>query len=145
MKEPIRPNVGGAERFTFRSEQQPTQRALVVVPVTAITATTAGTAQVLLTVNAGEFFQIGGIAVCNTNASTAYEYSLHIVPSGGSAGTGNLLQNGNSIPAKATEYIGRADGILADAGSTIEVWASAASELNITLWGHRITGGEAFG
>lgn len=122
-------------------ELRPPLREIVVLPVTPITATSAASAQVLLTIPDGRFFQITSFKVCNTNTS-AQTFTMYIVPSGGSAGTGNTIYSAESIPANDTLTPSAPNTIMVDGGSTIEVIADAANHIKITLFGVQISGGD---
>lgn len=116
-------------------------RELITRPVTAITATSAGAAQTILDIPDEKDFQFGDFNVCNAT-NTAATFSMHIVPSGGSAGNGNLIYNAESVPGNDTLTPSKRYSRIAPAGSTIQVHSGTANALNIQLWGVLISGGD---
>lgn len=122
-------------------EPQAAVRSLVARPVTAVTATGAGSAQVLLTIPSDQLFQFGGVIASNHTGS-AVAFSLHVVPSGGSAGSGNIVSPAKSIAANDAVEILQNKSLIAPAGSTIEVHAGSTPAINLTLWGVLISSGD---
>ena len=105
----------------------------VPIPHLVITATTSGTAQTLYTVPNSAFL-VKRLAVVNNNA-LATPLTLHSVPSGGSAGTGNLELSAYSIAANdAVDLTDLIQGFYPE-GTTLEVFAGTGSRLLIHGWG----------
>jgi len=133
--------MAGVSRRITETEVREPLRELITRPVTLITATTAGGAQVLLTVPDDKDFQVGWVGFCNVTASAATA-SLHIVPSGGSAGNGNLVIGAESVAGNNRLTLGERFAWLAPAGSTIEVHSGTTNALTVQLWGVLISGGD---
>lgn len=129
-------------RQRFEEESGRPLRQLVVLPVTEITATSAGASQALLTVPAGQFFEVGNMVLTNQTA-LAVMFSMWAVPDGGSAGDANSVYHGVPVGANATTTIdqGVRPAFMFQPGTTLRVAASTASDLNVTLWGHLVGGG----
>ena len=107
--------------------QQITPVKLAQAAVTAATTT-------IYTVPALTRAMVKDIDLCNTTAG-ALTVNVHLVPSGGAAGTGNALFYGVSIAANTTlQWTGVQ---IMNAGDTIQVQGSA---LGITA---SVSGGEA--
>lgn len=123
----------GRERTEF--EPLPIQRELAALPVTALTTS----AQTILTVPAGRFFQIGCMHLINTTGS-AVTVDVHRVPSGGSLAAGNEIIPSESIFAKSVSSTERFCRMLGP-GETLQALASA-SGVNMELWGVFIDGGD---
>lgn len=123
--------------FTRQEIERPqVQRELLALPVTALT--TSGVT--LFTVPDAQSFQIHSLIVSNHTGSAA-TFDLHIVPSGGSAGTTNQVYSTKSVAAnsefEATRWV-----MVAPAGSTIELIASANTTLNALMSGMAIFSGD---
>ena len=129
----------GVTRFSQENEPVRPQSVRVVIPVTPITATSAGSAQVLLTVPDDRIFEIDAFKVCNATGIAA-TFTMHIVPSGGAAGAGNTIYPAKSIPPNDTVTLAERKTIDVNVGSTIEVHSGTPSALNITLKGNLIEG-----
>ena len=134
-------NPNTIPRVQQENERQAPGREIICLPVTAITATSAGAAQTLLTVPGENLFQVGAFKVCNHTAG-AVTFSMHIVPSGGSAGDGNLVYSEESVPANDTVTLAERNTLMAPEGSTIEIHAGSTPALNIILYGVLISSGD---
>lgn len=78
----------------------------------------------LYTVNAGYQFTVKDIEICNTASSSA-TFSIYLVPSGETAGTGNALFYSALIPANTTiQWTGSQP---LSAGDSIQASASATT------------------
>lgn len=128
-------------RQQFEQEIRQPGRVLVVLPVTPITATSAGAAQTLLTVNDDKFFEVSAMKICN-RTGTAATFTMHIVEAGDVAGNGNTLYSAESIPPNDTVTLAERNTIFASAGSSFQVHSGTASALNIMLAGLHIQSGE---
>ena len=106
----------------------------VSIPHLNITATAIGSAETLFTVRENVTFQVKRLAVINTTG-TAVTLSLHTVPSGGSAATGNAELLGVSIPANTASDLTDFIGGLYEAGTTFEVYSGTNGALVIHGWG----------
>lgn len=135
---PFDPNIARTKQET---EQQRPGRTIVALPVTAITATSAGTAQEILAVPDNRIFHVSSFKVCN-HTGTAQTFTMHLVPSAGSAGNGNVIYSEESVPANDTVTLAERNTLMAPAGSTVEVHSDSATALNIILWGALIESGD---
>ena len=119
-------------------------------PITPVrlapSGTTWSTGMVALTTSAAslrdavenKFVQILGFKVCNHTAG-AVTFSLHIVPSGGTAVDANLLYSEESVAANDT-LAPLLTGIIIPKDATIQALASANTSLNILMWGTVLDG-----
>lgn len=83
--------------------------------------------------------RISGWSFTNTDASQR-TYSLHIVPSGGSAVAGNKRYDAVTIPAKTTrEYSFFENELVLDAGTQIYVFADSANLVNFFMSGEEVS------
>ncbi len=134
-----RNDLVGAYVGRQRQEQEPQapKREIVALPVTALT--TAGVT--LYTVPTNASFQIQHFLVTNYS-SGAETFNLYIVPSGGSAGNSNIVYSAETVAANSAASPYERWGIVAPAGSTIEMTASTNSTLNVTMSGMTVFGGD---
>jgi hypothetical protein len=131
----------GIPRIQQENERQAPGREIICLPVTEITATSAGAAQTLLTVPDDAFFHVGAFKVCNHTGS-AVTFTMHIVPSGGSAGDANTIYSAESIPANDTVTLAERNTLMAPQGSTFAIHAGSANDLTIIMYGVLITSGD---
>ena len=90
---------------------------LARVPMSTSTA-------ILYTVNPGLQFTLNDIEICNT-ATTSATFTIYLVPSGGSASTGNALFYNAPIPGNTlVQWTGNQ---VLTAGGTIQALASAGT------------------
>lgn len=118
-------------------ERTKVEREALALPVTALT--TAGVT--LLTVPTGAVFQVQQTVISNYTTGVA-TFSLYIVPSGGSAGTSNVVYPSKQVGANDSVAPDHRWMIVAPSGSSIVATASANSTLNITLSGMMIYSGD---
>lgn len=105
-----------------------------ITPVKLAQAAVTASAVTVYTVPASTRTMVKDIDICNTTAG-ALTVNVFLVPSGGSAGTGNALLYGASVTANTTlQWTGVQ---VMNAGDTIQVQASG---LGLTA---SISGGEA--
>lgn len=105
-----------------------------ITPVKLAQAAVTASAVTVYTVPASTRTMVKDIDICNTTAG-ALTVNVFLVPSGGSAGTGNALLYGASVTANTTlQWTGVQ---VMNAGDTIQVQASG---LGLTA---NISGGEA--
>lgn len=105
-----------------------------ITPVKLAQAAVTASAVTVYTVPASTRTMVKDIDICNTTAG-ALTINVFLVPSGGSAGTGNALLYGASVTANTTlQWTGVQ---VMNAGDTIQVQASG---LGLTA---SISGGEA--
>lgn len=109
------------------------QKRPVPIEHTLITATVIGSAQTIFTVRDGTVAEVKRLAVANTSG-TAATLSLHSVPSGGSAATGNTELAAVSIPANTSSDLTEFIGGLYQAGTTLQAFAGTTSVLVIHGW-----------
>jgi hypothetical protein len=77
--------------------------------------------------------------VTNSDASVAYTFTLYRVPSGGSALAGNILVNARSVPVGGSDLVPELNGMVLNAGDTIQALASTTLKLNFTASGFTST------
>lgn len=118
-------------------ERVKVEREILALPVTALT--TAGVT--LLTVPSAAVFQVQQFAVINHTATLA-TFSVYIVPSGGSAGTTNVIVPSKQVAGNDTVAPEHRWMFVAPSGSSIVATASANSTLNITLSGMMVYSGD---
>ena len=106
----------------------------VPIPHLNITATAIGSAETLFTVRDNVSFEVKRLTVVNTTGSAA-TLSLHTVPSGGSAATGNFEIAGLSVAANTVTDLSDLVGGLYEAGTTFEVYSGTNGALVIHGWG----------
>jgi uncharacterized cupredoxin-like copper-binding protein len=70
---------------------------------------------------------------CNTDAATAYTFTLYIVPNGGTAGDSNMEFKTVTLQAGETKIFGRTD--VMEQGGSIQALASTASKIAFSCSG----------
>jgi hypothetical protein len=73
------------------------------------------------------------MVLCNTDATTAYTFSLYIVPSAGTAGDANAEFKVVTMQPGETKIFGRTD--IMEVGSFIQALASTASKIAFSCSG----------
>lgn len=101
-------------------------------PLAAGTLTTS--AATYYTAQAAVRTRIDAFSVCNYSASAA-TFTIHLVPSGGSAGPSNILVSARSIAAGASARVPEAVNQWLSGGGTIQALASAGGAVTITVAG----------
>lgn len=111
---------------------------MATVPYTMEPATLTAAAATYVTCPANQYLTTKKVTVTNTSASSV-TFSLYKVPSGGTAGTGNLLISGLVIPANSVnggvKEIYEAENQILQAGDTLQALAGTASVLNLNVSG----------
>lgn len=94
----------------------------------------AGTISTLYTVTAPVTKTIvKEMTLCNTDNAVAYTFTLHVVPSGGSAGDANMEFKTVTLQAGETKIFGRSS--VMKTGDTIQAFASTASKIAFSCSG----------
>ena len=138
MRAPINvPTSFGVNLQRNEPERTKVEREILALPVTALT--TAGVT--LLTVPSAATFQVQHFLVVN-HTSGAATFDLHVVASGGSADTSNIIYSSETVAGNDTASPYERWAIVAPAGSSIVGVASANSTLNILLSGMMIYSGD---
>lgn len=70
---------------------------------------------------------------CNTDATTAYTFTLHIVPLAGSALPANMEFNAVTLQPGETKIFGRSD--VMEVGSFIQAFASTTNKIAMSISG----------
>jgi hypothetical protein len=117
------------------SRRQASNKSAVPIPVTPLPATST----TILTVPASLDFWITHLWVANTTGA-AVNYTVHFVPSGGSASNANMAVYSRALAAATSEIIEVAINHRLTGGSSIVASASSASAINIGGWGYLISG-----
>ncbi len=91
-----------------------------------------------VTTPANQYFTSKKVTVSNTSAS-AVTLTIYKVPSGGTAGSGNLLVGGLTIPANTVnggvKEIYEAENQIFYQGDTLQAFAGTAAVLNLNVSG----------
>lgn len=82
------------------------------------------------TVSAGAIGEVREIIINNTDTTTAYNYTLYNVPSGGSASAGNAIQTAVTIGAGTNYRLPYS--LEMPSGGMLQAVANTASKLTIT-------------
>lgn len=85
----------------------------------------------------GKIIRIASYAICETT-NAAITYTIHLVPSGGSASDANMIANAVSVAAKKSVLVVPAIGQVLEAGDTIQAFASTASALTQRVSGYSL-------
>lgn len=99
-----------------------------LVPITP--AQIAATATAYYTVGANKKARVLNLTVCNTTGA-AHTYTVHRVPSGGTASATNMIISARPIAAGETQLVRELIGKVLAAGDTIQALADAATSLSI--------------
>lgn len=75
----------------------------------------------------------------NSDAATAYTLTVYRVASGGSAGTTNIIINARSIAPSGSDLLPELNGMVLNAGDTIQALASTTAKINFTASGYTST------
>jgi hypothetical protein len=113
-----------AQKLTSMYASLPTQQLAQVVATTGFVKIYSATSAAASHLNT--------IAVCNTTGG-AVTITLCIVPSGGTAAAGNAIYFGTSVAANTT--LTWTGAYVIPAGGSVQVLASAATSLTVTLAG----------
>ena len=70
---------------------------------------------------------------CNTDTTTAYTFTLYIVPASGTAGVANMEFNAVTLQPFQTKIFGRTD--IMETGSTIQAFASTNAKISFSASG----------
>jgi hypothetical protein len=96
----------------------------------------------LLTASAATYYTVTAPSVktivkemtfCNTDAATSYTFTLHVVPSGGSASDANMEFKTVTLQPSETKIFGRTD--IMEVGSTIQALASTTLKIAFSCSG----------
>lgn len=98
-----------------------------------------GSAATYVTGSASQKTVITRARATNSDGATAYTITLYRVPSGGSAATGNIVVNGRSIPPGGSDLLPELQGMVLNAGDTIQGLASTTLKINFTASGYYTT------
>ncbi len=115
------------------NDSRQTQARPVPIDHTQISATVIGSAQTIFTVRDDTLAEVKQLAVANTSG-TAATISLHSVPSGGSASTGNTELGAFSIAANTSVDLTDLIGGLYAPGVTLEVFSGTTNVLVVHGW-----------
>ena len=75
-----------------------------------------------------------------TNAgSGVITYTVHLVPSGDTATTSNMIVDASSLSEGENEIVGALIGQVLEAGDSIQALASSAASINVLISGNTIT------
>lgn len=99
-----------------------------LVPLTP--AQIAATATIYYTVGANKKARVLNLTVCNSTGS-ARTYTIHRVPSGGTASATNMVISARPIAAGETQLVRELIGKVLAAGDTIQALADSASAVSI--------------
>lgn len=121
-----------AERRVRVNPEQQSSR-LIPIAHTLISATTIGAAETIFTVQNLTIAQVSRLCVANTSASSV-NFTLHAVPSGGSAATANTELPAVAVPGNTAVDLTDFIGGLYQSGTTLQVFASTTDVLVVHGW-----------
>lgn len=98
-----------------------------------------GSAATYITGAASQKTTITRARITNSDTATAYTFTVYRVASGGSAGSTNLLINARSVAPGGSDLCPELNGMVLDAGDTIQALASTTAKLNFTASGFTST------
>lgn len=86
-------------------------------------------------------FTLATISACTLTNTTAgaVTATLHLVPSGGTAGAANCILSARTIAAGESYNVGSAIGQTLPAGATLQALASAATAVTLVASGYETT------
>lgn len=108
---------------------------VVLCPSTQLT----GSAATYITGAALQKTTITRARITNTDTATAFTFTLYRVASGGSASASNLLVNARSVAPGSNDLVPELNGMVLNAGDTIQGLASTTAKLNFTASGFTST------
>ncbi len=132
----IAPDIG-VQRQRFEQEKRlPTQEVVVHNPGD----TTIGTGPTtVMTAPDDRFFLIEGVSVTNVTGG-AESFSVYIVPAGGTASTANAVIHQEQVAGYTSLRLVTLEGLILDAGASLQVATTSPGGINVTLWGVNIRG-----
>lgn len=121
----------GSQNFNRNQEEEGrVKRRAAPIKMLTVTATTAGTAQTLITAPATRAIELKSLMISNITASDV-AFNLYAVPSGGSADDSTALIKGAIIRANASDDVSKYMDRFYEASVSLRVFCATASAVKV--------------